>query len=413
MDLAQLEGLVSDRTFRVRERQLRVNQSLYALAESGIELAAHAIRRSDSEPVAAMAANFLSNIPGHDPLKNELVREAAAERPRMLTAVCSLIQDCSRETARQLVTYLLSLPKPETQSNAVFELALHFPDLVRPHYQALRSCDIFEQVLPGAPDAWVETLAADYHANPQDYLLFALGQIRTDSARATLIELSKRQDRDQQGYSHALLEAAGVFPDTRLASTYPASYRGYVLEWGESAHGMGMAVSHRVPQCPITLITAECLLALDCTQLDIPLESPFCPTFFWYEGQYPPGSVYVAFSDDGVRGLMTGDAEPVTHELFPKPLSMKLVPKPLGRGRGGPAQAGFAQHQVGGFPHFIYPERFPRCPLCGQGMPFMASVDSGIAAVAALAFNGTLYCFWCDSCRVACTTSQTHGFPSA
>jgi hypothetical protein len=212
-----------------------------------------------------------------------------------------------------------------------------------------------------------------------------------------------REDRDT---CDALLEGAGVFPDSRLASTYPVSYRGYVVEAGRSPHGMGVRVQHRVPQCPVSLVTAECVLALDAGRLRLELESPYAPRFFWYEGPDPPGSVYMAFSDDGVRSLMTGDAEPETHEIFPHPLSLELVPRPTGRGRGGPAQPGFAQHQVGGFPHFIYPERFPRCPLCGRSMPFLASVDSGVTAVAALPFQGTLYGFWCDSCHVSCTVSQ-------
>lgn len=104
---------------------------------------------------------------------------------------------------------------------------------------------------------------------------------------------------------------------------------------------------------------------------------------------------------------MTGDAEQQTRELFPEQLALQLVPKSFSRGRGGNALPGFAQHQVGGFPHLIYPERFPRCPLCNQGMKFLASIDSGITIVAALQFSGTLYCFWCDECSVACTVAQT------
>lgn len=407
MNLAELEGLITDMAFKVRERQLRVNQALYTMGESGVELAARAIRTADREPVAAMAANFLGNLPGHDDLKNELVSEAAAERPGRLTALAGLIQDCSPETARRLLDFLAALPRPEEQSSAVFEIALHFPDLVRPHYQALKVCNIFEQVLPGAPDDWVKILVADYRANPHERLLYALGQVRTDSARAALIEISRGLDREGRDFCHALLEGAGVFPDSRLASTYPVSCRGYVVEAGRSPHGMGVPVAHRVPQCPVSLVTAECVLALDAGRLGLNLESPHAPRFFWYEGPDPPGSVYMVFSDLGARSLMTGDAEPEAHELFPRPLSLELVPRPTGRGRGGPAQPGFAQHQVGGFPHFIYPERFPRCPLCGQSMPFLASVDSGVTAVAALTFHGTLHGFWCDSCHVSCTVSQT------
>lgn len=407
MNLAQLEKLVLDPTLKVRERQLRVNQALYAMGDSGVELAAQAVRTADREPVAAMAANFLGNIPGHEILKNDLVNEAAMERPERLTALAGLIQDCSHETVRRLVDFVAALPRPEDQSSVVFELALHFPDWVRPHYPALKACRIFEQVLPGAPDDWVETLVADYRTDPRDGLLYALGQVRTDRARAALIEIAKEVDGEDRAMCLALLEGAGVFPETRLASTYPVSYRGYVVDASRSPHGMGVRVSHRVPQCPVSLVTAECVLALDIGRLDLGLHSPHSPRFFWYEGPDPPGSVYMAFSAEGVRCLMTGDAEPETHDIFPRPLSLELVPRPTGRGRGGPAQPGFAQHQVGGFPHFIYPERFPRCPLCGQSMPFLASVDSGVTAVAALTFQGTLYGFWCDACHVSCTVSQT------
>lgn len=402
-----LDTIMGDAALGVREKQLRIAQALHAMGGEGIELALSTVHKADDEALAAMTANFLAQVPGYNTEKDRLIANLIAERPARLSAAANLIQDAKDATARALLAHLLQQARPETELSAAFELALHFPDLVRPHHQALKACNIYEQVLPGAPDDWVETLLAHYHQDADDYWLFALGQIRTDSARAALIELSKRQDAQQREYSYALLEAGGIFPDSRLSSIYHDCYRGYMVEAGLAPHAMGGRVEHPVPQCPFTSITAELVLALESRQLSMHLASPHMPRFFWYEGTHPPGSVYMEYTDQGVNCLMANPAAAHSHELFPQPRAMHLVPRNRGRGRGGCADPGFAQHQVGGFPYLLYPERFPRCPRCNQGMKFMASIDSGITPVGMIAVKGTLYCYWCDECSVACTVAQT------
>lgn len=65
------------------------------------------------------------------------------------------------------------------------------------------------------------------------------------------------------------------------------------------------------------------------------------------------------------------------------------------------------QHQVGGLPNWITVDRHPRCPECGNSMPFLASIGGNLTPFGNLAFDGTLYCFWCDDCCVSSTKYQT------
>ena len=40
-------------------------------------------------------------------------------------------------------------------------------------------------------------------------------------------------------------------------------------------------------------------------------------------------------------------------------------------------------------------------------MPFLAAIDSGLTTLGLMRFYGTLYGFWCDGCKISCTTRQT------
>jgi hypothetical protein len=95
-----------------------------------------------------------------------------------------------------------------------------------------------------------------------------------------------------------------------------------------------------------------------------------------------------------------------THALITEHGSVVLEQERHEYGLGGAAVTGTARIQVGGYPHWRAPERFPRCAECGLGMKFIASVDSGVTSFAKFAFSGILYAFWCERCNVACTHSQ-------
>jgi hypothetical protein len=67
---------------------------------------------------------------------------------------------------------------------------------------------------------------------------------------------------------------------------------------------------------------------------------------------------------------------------------------------------GLGQHQVGGPPRWIEPDRHPRCPGCRRPMMFLASVSSGLTPFGRLGFLGTLYGFWCDAWAISTTRRQ-------
>jgi hypothetical protein len=97
-------------------------------------------------------------------------------------------------------------------------------------------------------------------------------------------------------------------------------------------------------------------------------------------------------------------------DLIPGNLALQLEEYPFQRGYGGIALPGFSRHQVGGYPSWIQFERFPRCPICSQGMKFLVSIDNGMTPFGRLKFEGILYGFWCDECSVSCTYRQTEDY---
>ncbi|MBA0053559.1 hypothetical protein E0L36_22575 [Streptomyces sp. AJS327] len=88
--------------------------------------------------------------------------------------------------------------------------------------------------------------------------------------------------------------------------------------------------------------------------------------------------------------------------VLPGERSLVLEPSPAAYS-SSTAQQGFAQHQVGGLPGWITEsEPHPRCPGCETATPYLVTVAGGLTPFGEMPFHGNLYCFWCDTCRVAC-----------
>jgi hypothetical protein len=61
-------------------------------------------------------------------------------------------------------------------------------------------------------------------------------------------------------------------------------------------------------------------------------------------------------------------------------------------------------HRLGGLPSWVQEPGHPACPMCGQTMPFLMQLDSGLLTQDGGYVHwcsGLLYAFWCDRCKVS------------
>ena len=92
--------------------------------------------------------------------------------------------------------------------------------------------------------------------------------------------------------------------------------------------------------------------------------------------------------------------------VIPGEGALVLEPHPNQHGISLEAVPGSPEHQVGGLPQWVEIDRHPRCPECGDRMPFLTSLGSGSTPYGPLNFDGILYGFWCDHCSVSTTLAQ-------
>jgi hypothetical protein len=397
-----VDSLLADRSVRPRERQAHLNRLLRGQGEDGVRFAAGAVAEATSEAGASYVANFLAGLPGHREEKNAALRELITRHPDWSAAVANLVEFADDDSFALLERHALHDARAPGTLSIVYELAQHFPDRMRQHRQQIAQYEVFDLLLPGAPDDWVTELVTDYRRTGNAYSAVRLSYVRTDAARDALVTMLGHAPAGRTGFFAALLESAGVSADTREASTYPDSYRGLLGPEGESPHEMG-----GVPMSVVDKQTAERILELRRAGLPFPVEGNFDPIFLWYEGSDPPEYVYVKLTAAGREGLMTPMGAPKdSRALITAHGSVVLEPERHEYGLGGAAVTGTARIQVGGYPQWQEPELFPRCAECGLGMKFIASVDSGNTSFAQLMFSGILYAFWCERCNVACTHCQ-------
>jgi len=350
---------------------------------------------------------FLAALPGHREEKNTALRELVTRQPDWYGAVANLVEFAHDDSFERFERYAVHGARGPGALSIVYELAQHFPDRMLQYRKEIAQYDVFDLLLPGAPDDWVKELFAQYRRSENASTAVQLSYVRTDAARDALVAMLKSAPSGKRGFFSALLESAGVFADTREASTYPGSYRGFLTDERPSPHEMGGVPPGPVPMSVADKRTAERVLELRRADLPFDVAGKFDPIFFWYEGRQPPGYVYVKLTDEGRKGLMTPMGESKdTRELITAHGGVILEQERHEYGLGGAAVAGTARIQVGGYPHWRAPERFPRCAECGSGMKFITSVDSGITSFAEFAFHGILYGFWCERCNVACTHNQ-------
>lgn len=407
MELVPELDVLADRKLPPMERQVRFNRELLARGDEGARIALETAARNEDVEQAVMAARFLAGLPGLTDQKNAVIEELLTREMQASAPVATLIQHAKDEIVEQLAEYAsAAVPKPGALTIA-YELARNFPDLMRERRKMFGARGLFELLLPGAPDHWVATLVKKYRRDANGQWAIWISYVRTDAARDALVTLHQAAPSGRQNFFAALLESAGVFADTREPSTYQPSFRGFVVAPGKSPHLVGGEVEGKVPISPINKLPAERIVEWRQRELPFEVGGQFDPIYFWHEDHHAPGHVYVQVTAEGLKGVMTpmgpaGNA----HRLVSVPGSVVLVKDRHSFGIGGAAVKGLGRIQVGGYPQWLVPERFPRCGVCGMSMRFLCSIDSGLTSYARLAFAGILYGFWCESCSVACTYRQ-------
>ena len=408
MPESQLQIILQNPKLTVDEKEQQITQFIHSLPDKEISDFIKYIVNSDDPIAANYLANYLSLLPNYIQDKRQIVEQAIGQKQHLLSAVVNLVKDLPDDLLEQLTNSYFQNPSSSDLYNIIFEIAQFFPEKLHKFANQIEDKYLQQAILTGGRDRWVDELVGSYQKDQDSEHLQALGWFRTDKAIDALLSLAPTVPEEDLEDVYAYIESSGVFPDTRLASVYFQNYRGYVVSREESPHHMGGSFPYRVPKCTFTDTPANRILTLDTSQLDLDLESPHNPTFFWYEGEHPPDCIYVQFTEEGIIGLMTPMTEgEVGTDLIPGELALKLEEYPCKYGRGMAAIPGFANHQVGGYPPLIRFERFPRCPLCGQGMQFLVTIDSGMTPFGRLGFTGILSGFWCDPCSVSCTYRQT------
>jgi hypothetical protein len=405
----KIAEIIGNSSLTLDEKVEKITEELHSYPDKGVSESIEFIMNADDADAACHPANYLALLPNLQKEKKEVVEDILDGKPHLMFAITNLVKQLPDDVIERLIDDYFKNPSSGDLYNVIFEVASFFPEKLHKSAPQIEDKLIKKIILPGGPDSWVDDLVNKYLEDKEPEYLKQLAGFRTDKALDALLTLAPSVPEEDLENLYAYVESSGVFPDTRLASVYFQNYRGYVVSRSESPHHMGGSFPHPVPKCLVTDTPANRILTLDVSQLNLDIESGYNPSFFWYESGDPPVCIYVQFTENGLKGLATPmtDGE-VGTDLIPGELALKLEEYPLKYGRGGSAVSGFSYHQVGGYPSLMRPKRFPCCAVCGKGMRFLVSIDSGMTPFGRLGFNGILYGFWCDDCAVSCTSRQSH-----
>ncbi len=400
--------ILENSSLTVDEKVEKITEFFVSLPDKGAEEAVQLILNADDYIAATYAANYLALLPNLQKEKTQVFKHILNHDKISASSATNLVKAMPDDVVNQLINKYFQNPEDSDFYNIIYEVAQWFPEKLHSFASQIEDSILKNLIFPGLPDNCVEDLVKKYREEEDWEYLETLAYIRTDKALDALITLSKTVPKEDLEDIYAYIESSGVSPETRKTSLYWKNYRGYVVSREDSPHHMGGYFPHPVPKCPVTDMPANRILTLDSSQLDLGLESPYNPSFFWYESGYSPGYIYVQFTEDGTKGLITPmtDGE-VGTDLIPGELALKLEEYPIKYGRAGEAIPGFSHHQVGGYPNWIRWERFPCCPICSNRMKFLVSIDSGMTPFGKMGFDGILYGFWCDPCSVSCTYHQS------
>jgi hypothetical protein len=402
-----IADIIHDDTLSEEERANRVAAELRALPRDGVEEATSFVRSAQDSDEAYLACNYLGLLPDLELEKQALLEFVLRERRDLLEGSTLLVRSVPERTVDAVLELYAAEPEQAGAYDVAYEAALFFPARARGVRSLVDDETLLDAMLPG-DDESVDALVAAYRDDPDPRTLRRLSRIRTEGALSALIGLRAQATERDQELLDLCLEAAGYFSDTRRASTFEPTYRGFVVPRGRAPHHIGRGFDGRVPQCPICETPATRVLTVDAGSVpDFSLARS--PSFFWWSCEHKPlDYLYVAFTDDGTEGLMVEltDREP-EDPIVPDDAGLALELHANQFGYGLDITPGYGLHQTGGYTPWIELDHHPRCARCGNGMQFLASLDSGLTMLGTMGFKGMLYGFWCDTCSVSCTTQQT------
>lgn len=400
--------ILSDPTLGVDDKVHAVTTSLYALPDHGIAAALDFIFSTDDPNAATYPGNYLALLPDIAHEKQRVVEYFLEKRKGLLIAGVRLVRDMPKATVDKLVQVYLSDPTLEAMDCVIYELAMFFPEQLRMFAGRISDEDIQKAILAGGPDEWATDLARKYFATLDPVHLRDLGRFHTDRAVSLMLDLWPTVPEEDRSDLYACIESSGVFPDSRKASIYGTTNRGRVVDRATSPHAMGGGFHGSVPACAVCSTRANRILTLKTNRLGFELRGVHDPSFFWIACDHPQDYVVVRITPAGAEGIMTPTSTgPAAADVVPGQPALALEPHPNQFGYGMDVVPGFGLHQVGGYPPWINLARFPCCPLCGDAMRYLVSIDSGMTPFGRIALDGVLYGFWCESCSVSATMMQS------
>jgi len=405
-----VEEVVDDNRLSVPERAERVIELLSAEADHGVARACDILLSTQNERVAAYVAAHLGILPDSQEDKARCVERLAGAGPLVGSAARLVPWIPAPMTGRLIAAYLKQGSPRSPLYSVIFEVAMYWPERLRPHGDELDHASLQRGMLSGAPDGVVAALVARWREEgdaalleEDEDLVDEIARVRTDRAAEALVAL--RDEVDDQERWETAIAMAGRLPDGERSS-YGPSFMGFVVERQTRAHPMGGEFPGEVPLCPVCSTPAERVLTLAARSVPFPLSRD--PSFFWYVCTCNAlDFTAVQLRDDGQRVFYGPAGGPsLGGRIIPGERAMLLERHPNQAGVSIDATGGFGRHQVGGLPRWIQPVPHPRCPGCSGPMKFLTSVDSGPTPYGHLRFEGTLYGFWCDPCAISFVRHQ-------
>ncbi|MGV9408963.1 hypothetical protein ACWDOP_03530 [Nocardia sp. NPDC003693] len=404
--MKDIESVLAADSLPGRGKRQRIFDLLSVQPRLGADAAVRYLAETENEDGASYVAQYLALIPG---MAAEKTRAAVHLRrsPALAREASWLVPWLPEDLLNAFITdYLTAAELGESADDAVvYCIGLYHPQLVRPHASRLNS-HLLRALLSGAPDELADAFLEVWYQTNDFSRLEALALIRTDHARALV--RSAHGPAERFGDWETFMELAGTLPDSGKPSGFWPASMGFIADKQQSPHTVGGRFHGEVPICFGCHAPAERILQLAAHSLPFPMKND--PSFFWYacdcDTMYSttlritPEGTHVYFGpsapSSGSTGMVPGGERSLVLEHHPNQI-----------GISDESTDESSQHQVGGLPHWITVDRHPRCPECGDYMPFLASIGGNLTPFGYLPFDGTLYCFWCDDCCVSSTNYQS------
>ncbi|AJT69820.1 hypothetical protein T261_8225 [Streptomyces lydicus] len=388
----------------VADKAQSIIEYFSAQGDRGAENAGAFLMETTDEAVAEYVAEYLELVPDARQVKVRAAERLRAAGP-VVRSAARLVPWFPESLTDAFIEDYLASPDPDSPlASVIFNIAVYHPDRLRPYEDRLGTSLYRESLLSGAPDERADSLLRDWREAHDRAGLLSLALIRTPYA-ADLIT-SVRDEVDTYEEWEWLMPLAGRMSDSGAVAGFRPAFMGFVTDRGESPHVMGGQYEQDVPLCARCNAPADRVLTLSVS--DLPYEFSSDPSFFWFSCDCDEVDIlYVQFTADGTRAFYQPQGPSAeTSRVVPGELSMALETHPNQTGVSRAAITGRSRHQVGGLPRWPSPETHPLCPGCGNFMPFLVAVDSGLTPFGPMGFGGSLFGFWCDRCSMSATRSQ-------